>query len=71
MGVRIDETWCHDQPVGVDGALGALGHLADFGDLAIGDGDVGPIALGAGAIDHGAVLDHQIIAHENPPKARV
>ena len=49
--------------VGVDGALGAFGDLADLGDLAVGDGDVGPIARRTSAIDHGAVLDDEVIAH--------
>ena len=63
MGVRIDEARRHDQPVGVDGALGAFRHLADFGDLAVGDRDIGLVALGARAVDHGAVLDDEIVAH--------
>ena len=68
MGVRVDEARRHDQPVGIDGALGALGHLADLGHLAAGNGDIGLVALGPGAIDHSAVPDHEIIAHEVLPR---
>ncbi len=63
MGVRIDETRRHDQPMGVDGALGAFRHLADFDDLAVGNRDIGLVALGARAVDHDAILDHEIVAH--------
>ena len=41
MGVRIDEARRDDQSVGVDGALGAFRDLADFGDLAVRDRDIG------------------------------
>ena len=44
MGVRIDEARRHDQPVGIDGALGAFRHLADLGHLAVVDRDIGLIA---------------------------
>src|SRR5918993_3613713 len=61
--MRIDEARRHDQPVGVDGALGAFAHLADLGHLAVGDCNIGVVTLGAGAIDHAAVLDDEIVAH--------
>src|SRR5262249_24538626 len=63
VSVRIDEARRDDQPVRVDGAPGAFRDLADLGDLAVGDGDVGPIARRTGSIDHGAVLDDEVVAH--------
>src|SRR5206468_4226652 len=71
VGVRIDEARRHDQPVGIDGALGALADLADLGHLAAGNGDVGLVALGARAVDHGAVPDHEIVAHEFLPRPKL
>src|SRR5690242_17602284 len=67
MRVRIDETRRHHQAVGIDGAFGAVLDLADLGDLAVRDRDIGPVALRAAAIDHGAVLDDEIVAHPFPP----
>src|SRR5215216_3868703 len=63
MSMRIDKARRHDQPVSVDRALGTLGHLADLRHLAIRDGDIGLVARSARAIDHGAVLDDEIVAH--------
>src|SRR5262249_19581330 len=53
---------------GVDGALGAFGYLADFGDLAIDDRDVGLVAGCTGPVDDRATLDQQIVAHSCLPR---
>src|SRR5262249_42493781 len=51
----------------IDRALGAFVHLADLGDLAVLDRDIGLVAPGAGAVDHGAVLDNEVVAHRFLP----
>jgi len=61
--VRIDGGRRYDQPVGIDGAFGPFRHLADFGHLAVGNRDIGLVALGARTVDHDAILDHEIVAH--------
>src|SRR5688572_12878639 len=66
----IDEARRHDQPVGVDGALGTLGHLADLGHLAVRDRDIGLVTRRTRAIEHGAVLDDEIVAHSLVPPGR-
>src|SRR5215212_2603147 len=68
--MRIDKARRYDQPVGVDGPLGAFRHLPDLGNLAIRYGDIGLVTLGAGAINHGAVLDDEIVAHRLFPPGR-
>ena len=68
VGMRIDKARRHHQPVRVDGAPGALRHLADVGHAAVLNRDIGLVPLLAGAIDHGAVLDHKIVGHRFLPR---
>src|ERR1700730_193761 len=63
MGVAVDEARRDHVAVGVDGLPARRSDTADEGDLAFLDADVGAIARQAGAVDHHAVLDHQIVAH--------
>src|SRR6266700_2979080 len=55
-GVRVDKAGRDDAIGGVDDPLGAVLDLADLGDLAVRDRDVGMTARRAGAVDHCAVL---------------
>lgn len=68
MRMRIDEAWRHHEAVRVDGAFAALAHLADFGDLAARDRDVGLVARLARAVDDEAVPDDEIVAHPALPE---
>ena len=59
VGVDVDEARRDQLAARVD-LLGALGDVsADRGDLAVGDGEVGFVGIAAGAIDDGAVADHE------------
>jgi len=57
MGVRVDEARRDNQVRGVDRFFRAFRHLADFGDFARCNRDIGALRFGAGAVDHGAILD--------------
>ena len=63
VSMRIDEARRHDQIGRVDRFLGGVGDLADLRDLAVLDRDVGAAAKCAGAVDHRAVFDNQIVGH--------
>src|SRR4029453_12406450 len=52
---------------GVDHLAGALTDAADRGDATLRHADVGAEARQAGAIDHRAVLDHQVVRHARSP----
>ena len=69
MGVRVDKAGRDDAIGGVDDLLGAVLDPADLGDPAIRDRDIGLAARCAGAVDHSAVLDQQIVRHPGPPAA--
>src|SRR5205085_1668904 len=58
-----------DVALGVDGLAGRRRDAADEGDLAALDPDVGAVRRQAGAVDHHAVLDHEIVAHRGGPPA--
>ena len=65
--MRIDEARRDDQFAGVDGALRAVADLADFRDRSILDRDIRANARSAGAVDHGAVFDYEIVCHWGSP----
>ncbi len=61
MRVDVDEARGHQGAVGVDGATGGgPGELADGGDAAVRDADVGRAGRRAGAVDDRAAADHEI-----------
>jgi hypothetical protein len=60
MGVDVDEAGRHQPAARVDLFLALGGDLADFGDLAAGDCDIGFIELAAVAIGDGAAADHEV-----------
>ena len=67
--VHVDEAGRDEQAVGVDDFARGTVDRADFGDDAVGDRDVGDARRGAGAVDDGAALDHEIVcAHRTSPK---
>ena len=72
VGMRIDEARRDDQFTGVDGALRAAADLADFRDRSVLDRDVGAHARSAGAVDHGAVFDYEVVCHRGKslPRAK-
>ena len=43
--------------------LRAAADLADFGDRSVRDRDVRAQARGAGAVDHGAIFDYEVVCH--------
>jgi hypothetical protein len=49
--------------VGIDGAFCTFRNLADFGHLARCNRDIGLESRSARAVNHDAVLDHEIVAH--------
>ena len=61
--VPVDESGRHHLAVGVDHLARGLPDAADRRDPAADDADVAPISGHAGAVDHHAVLDHQVIGH--------
>jgi len=67
MGMRVDKAGRDDAIGRVDDPLGAVADPADLDDPAVRDRDVGVAARRAGAVDHGAVLDQQIVRHLGPP----
>ena len=70
MGVGIDEPRGHQQAVGVELASTPADVVADLGDPITLDGDVGPPQRAAGAVDQGAVSNHQIGGHPRIPLVR-
>jgi hypothetical protein len=66
VGVDVDPARGHDEPLGVELAPSGAGDLADGGDAALVDGDVGSSAGRARAVDHRAVADHQIVLGHVP-----
>src|SRR5262249_4769159 len=55
VGLDVDETRRHREPAGVDGFLGpALERGADCDDAAARDGEIGPYARSAAAVDQRA-----------------
>ncbi len=68
MGVAVDEAGRHHMALGVDYLIRGLAvKLADGGDSAVADGDIGAVTRRAGAVDHGAALDDEIVSHLFPP----
>jgi hypothetical protein len=68
MGVRVDKAWRDDTTIGVyDAGCGSTANLADLGDAAVRDRDIGLIPRCSGAVDDGAVPDQQIIRHRRSP----
>ena len=67
VGVAVDEAGRHDMALGVYHLVRRLGDPADPRDAAVLDADVGPVAGQSGAVDHHAVLDHQIVSHAEVP----
>ena len=67
MRVRVDKARGDDAAPGLDDLASAVPDLADLGDPAVHDRDIGLTPRCAGAVDHGAVLDQQIIGHRQAP----
>ncbi|MCG3774637.1 MAG: hypothetical protein JW395_1461 [Nitrospira sp.] len=63
VAVRIDKSGSHHQTVRIDGALGRAAQLADLGDLAVANADVGAEGWRARSINHPTVLNQEIKAH--------
>ena len=64
VGVEVDEAGRDDEAGGVDNAssTGRRDRLAgDEGNPVAGDGDVRPIAGGAGAVDDRPAGDHEVV----------
>ena len=66
MGVGIDKARRHNQVGGVNNLFRSVRNLTDGGNLAVGHGHIGLIALGPGPIDHGSIFNQQIVRHANP-----
>ncbi len=61
MGMAVDKARRHNMTLGIDGLLGALTfEVADRGDGAVGDADIGAEAGQSRAVDNRAALDDQI-----------
>ena len=60
MGVDVDKAGRDQFAPGVDLFLAFARNLADFGDAAAGDGDIGFIEVAALAIGNVAAADHEI-----------
>ncbi len=60
MGVDVDEAGRHQPAARVDLFLALGCDLADFGDLAAGDCDIGFIEIAALAIGNVAAADHEV-----------
>src|ERR1700693_1998349 len=65
--MRIDEAGRHQHAARVDFLRATTGDLADRDDLAAVDRDIRLEWLGAGAIDHRAIADHQF-RHRSQPQ---
>jgi len=50
--------------LGVDNFVAGLGNAPDMGDEPVLDADIGAVARHAGAVDHHAVLDNQVVTHD-------
>ena len=61
MGVRVDKAGRDDAAGRIDDLACAVLHLADLGDLAVRDRDIGLTPRRPRAVDHRSVLDQQII----------
>src|SRR5690606_16462940 len=61
--VPVDEAGRHEVALGVDLPHAAFADTADLRDDVAGDGDVGPEASHAGAVDDRSVPDDQIERH--------
>ncbi len=61
MGVDVDETGAHDEPVRVDRPAPAVGHGADRDDASTVDRDVGSLARGTGAVDDLTPADDDVV----------
>ena len=68
--VDVDESGRDDQAVGIDLLATLTVHGAtDLDERAVGDGDVTAVGGAPGAVDDGAVPDHEI-EHANTPTGR-
>ena len=67
MRVDVDEAGRDDRPVRVDLPCPALVDGADRGDHPVGDRDVAGSSRCAGAVDQGAVADHEV-SHHSPSR---
>src|SRR5438067_10923646 len=67
MAMIVDKAGADRAAVGVDRLRRRAGELADLGDLAVLDPDIGAEARHAGTVDDASVLDQQIIRHRLPP----
>src|SRR5207249_456337 len=63
MRVPVHEAGSDHPAIGVDHLASPLANAADGCDAAVSHRDVGSVAGQARAIDHHAVLDHQVIRH--------
>ena len=70
MGVDIDKSWGDQQAMGVDFLRAPRRHRADGADHAAIDGDIGGEAGAAGAIQHMAAANDEVVAHDCAPRMR-
>jgi hypothetical protein len=70
VGVAVDEAGRHHMALGVDGLARRRRDAPDERDLARLDADVGAIGRQAGAVDHHAVLDQEVVAHRSRPRCQ-
>src|SRR5262249_18499447 len=65
--VDVDEAGSDDGALGVDGARGAAGHVADRRDATVAHGDVAAPARRARAVDQRAAADQEIVVLAHGP----
>ena len=61
MRVQIDDARHQREPAGIDHLAGVLTDLAERGDAAILDGDIGADRVAAEPVDHNGAADHQVM----------
>src|SRR5713101_2002063 len=67
MGARVDKAGRDDEVGSVDRPRGAVYDFTDFDDSAVCNRHVRAIAGRSSPIDHGSVLDQQIVRHSRAP----
>ena len=61
--VTVDESGRDHVAVGIDGLFRFAVDAPDGGDASVGHRDVGAVPRGTRTVDHGAVLDDEVVAH--------
>ncbi len=70
MGMAVDEAGRDHVPLGIEGLRGALAlEIADRGDQAVADAEVGAIPGQARAVHHRAAANDQVVRHVVPPES--